>query len=151
MKPKVFRLKSVRNLSGRLVISLPRSQILPEVGLVMQPIRLNRVVFPEPLGPLNTVVIFVSNCMLIPWIATNSLGLPVLKDLLTALRSIILKGLPHNGIRVDDRCPPGRNDGSCCVGDNGKKEQRGDKSPIDKRSDFKLGIKHRPSLEDRGE
>ena len=57
MKPNVLRLIPVKNLSGRLVISRSRSMILPEVGLAIQPRILSRVVFPEPLGPLNTVTL----------------------------------------------------------------------------------------------
>ena len=38
------------------MISRPRMWIRPDVGLVMQPMRLRRVVLPEPLGPLITVI-----------------------------------------------------------------------------------------------
>ena len=79
MNPKVCRLISVRNRSGRLVISLSRSLILPEVGLAIHPMRLRSVVFPDPLGPLNTVNLFESMERLTPWTATNSLGLSLLK------------------------------------------------------------------------
>ncbi len=57
MKPKVFRRISVRNRSGRLVISLSCSVILPDVGLAMHPSMLNSVVFPDPLGPLRAVAL----------------------------------------------------------------------------------------------
>ena len=69
MNPNVARRISVRNRSGRLVISssrissppgkpaipLPLSTIRPDVGRAMQPISVRSVVFPEPLGPFRTV------------------------------------------------------------------------------------------------
>ena len=79
----------MRNLSGRLVISLSMRWILPEVGLAIQPIKLKRVVFPEPLGPFNTVILPESICRLIPSMAVNSFGFPMLKTFLMFTSSII--------------------------------------------------------------
>ena len=68
--------RDVRELREVELARAPESVILPEVGLAMQPIRLNRVVFPEPLGPLSTVTLLESIERLTPLMATNSLGFP---------------------------------------------------------------------------
>src|SRR5512136_22447 len=110
MKPKVFRRISVRKRSGRLVISVSRSRILPAVGLAMQPMRLRSVVFPDPLGPFKAVALWASMDRLIPCTATNSFGFPELKTFLTSLNSIMVRLSPHHRIGVHDRGPPGGND-----------------------------------------
>ncbi len=93
MNPKVLCLISVRNRSGRLVISRPASRILPELGLAMHPIKVRRVVFPEPLGPLRTVTLLKSIDKLIPSMATNSLGFPWLKTLRMLISSIMVMAI----------------------------------------------------------
>src|SRR3990172_13136920 len=89
MKPKAFRRISVRNRSGRLVISRPPRKILPEVGRAMHPRRDRRVVFPDPLGPLSTVVRPGSIAAVIPSRAQNSLGFPAWKTFRTSFSSIL--------------------------------------------------------------
>jgi len=83
MKPKVFRLISVRNLSGRLVISRPIRKIRPDVGLAMQPIKLSRVVFPDPLAPQRRHPVG-SIERVIPSTAMNSFDRPALKTFRTS-------------------------------------------------------------------
>jgi hypothetical protein len=60
--PKVLRLISIKNLSGRLVISLSDTENSPAVGLAIHPMTLSSVVFPEPLGPFITVTLIQCSC-----------------------------------------------------------------------------------------
>src|SRR5512141_379732 len=110
MNPKVDLRTSVRNLSGRLVISRSATLILPEVGLAMQPIIPSSVVFPEPLGPLMTVILRDSMLRVISRMATCSFDFPWLKILHT-FRSAISMSSPHYRIGIDRGRPPGRDDG----------------------------------------
>jgi hypothetical protein len=51
--------------------------------------RLRRVVLPEPLGPLITVIRFASITRLVSCRATNSFGFPGLNTFLALSRAII--------------------------------------------------------------
>jgi hypothetical protein len=66
------------------------SLIRPEVGLAMHPIKLKRVVLPDPLGPIRTITLSELRLRLTPLMATNSFGLPWLKTFLTLINSIML-------------------------------------------------------------
>src|SRR5512138_3853007 len=109
MKPKVLRLISVRNRSGRLEISRSPSMILPVVGLAMHPRIARRVVFPLPLGPHRTVTRLDSMVRVTPRRAANSFGLPALKTLPTSDTRITLG--PHDRVGVNGGGPPGGDDG----------------------------------------
>src|SRR5512143_551831 len=93
MKPNVLRRTSVRNRSGRLVMSRPESTIRPDVGRAMHPMMPRRVVLPEPLGPLKTVTFPDCREQLTPSRAMYSLCLPALKT----LRMLIISIMSHLG------------------------------------------------------
>jgi len=90
MNPKVRRRVSVRKRSGRLVISRPSTNTLPEVGLAMAPMMLSSVVLPDPLGPLKTVTLRASTSRLTSSMAVNSSGRLRLKIFVMCFSSTII-------------------------------------------------------------
>src|SRR5208337_1983536 len=80
-------------------VSGPVSCILPEVGLAIQPIMLSKVVLPDPLGPLSTVILRESIDSVTPSSAVNSLGLPLLKTFLMSESSITSLPNPDQRMR----------------------------------------------------
>src|SRR3990170_6259143 len=112
MKPKAFRRISVRNRSGRLVISRPPRKILPEVGRAMHPRRDRSVVFPDPLGPLRTVVRPGSIAAVIPSRAQNSLGFPAWKTFRTSFSSILAMAAPYALITASGSVVAARQEGT---------------------------------------
>jgi len=54
--PIFFPLISASLLSGSLVISIPSIKILPDVGKSKPPSMPNRVLFPEPEGPIKATI-----------------------------------------------------------------------------------------------
>lgn len=103
MKPKVRRRTSVRKRSGKLEMTSPSMLMRPDVGRAMQPTRLKRVVFPDPLGPVNAVAMRLSRASVTPRKAGNSFGWPALYSFVTSRSSIIQVLMTRSGSTVAAR------------------------------------------------
>ena len=80
----------------------------------MPPIKLKRVVFPEPLGPLMTVALPASSESVTPRIAASAPEYSGSGMFSSRHRVRSSRPLPHGRVGVGDGRPPGRND--CCHG-----------------------------------
>ena len=94
MKPIFSRLKSAANLSGNFDTTSPSTTTLPLVGRVKEAMSESSVLFPLPLGPINSTQAPFGILRVTSFRARTSLEVPALYILVTFTNSIIVSPLP---------------------------------------------------------